>query len=148
MFVNDAVKNEYRHSYFSLVSIYTIIWSRGFFLNVSNKIIKLWCFITDLINIPLLLHSVAGPPPEGECSSVTAAALQSHVPNWPQTKSPRHPPCSQTRGLTFTVYLPSYVLTRMYRLEKMVQSLTFQLLNSWYAGHWCLVLLIICTTAS
>ena len=38
--------------------------------------------------------SVAGPAPEGERSSITAAALQSHVSDWPQTKTPGHPTCS------------------------------------------------------
>lgn len=38
--------------------------------------------------------TVAGPAPEGERSSVSAAALQSHVPDRPQTKSPHHPTCS------------------------------------------------------
>lgn len=56
----------------------------------------------------VLLHLVAGPAPEGERSTITTAALQSHVPDWPQTKTPRHPTCSQTRGSTLTVYLKSY----------------------------------------
>lgn len=39
-------------------------------------------------------HLVAGPAPEWERSSIAAAALQSHVPDRPQTQTPRHPACS------------------------------------------------------
>lgn len=46
-----------------------------------------------------LFPLVAGPAPEGERPSVTAAALQSHVSDRPQTQTPHHPACSQAGGL-------------------------------------------------
>lgn len=52
-----------------------------------------WCNNTFIVQKNVTL-AVAGPAPKGERSSITAAALQSHVPDWPQTKGPHHPTCS------------------------------------------------------
>lgn len=55
--------------------------------------------------INAVLHIVAWPASERKRSSIAAAALQSHVPDWPQTQAPGHPACPQTWGLAFLVFL-------------------------------------------
>lgn len=59
--------------------------------------------VPRLIDVPLC--AVAGPAPEGERPSIAAAALQSHVPDGPPTKTSSHPARSQAGGLNFSTYL-------------------------------------------
>lgn len=63
------------------------------------------------------LCSVAGSAPEGERPSIAAPALQSHVSDRPQTQTPRHPACSQTRGSNSSVSVNSLRLQRCIDLQ-------------------------------
>lgn len=50
-------------------------------LHLKQNKINLKQVIIHLLYKKNVTLTVAGPAPEGECSSITAAALQSHVPD-------------------------------------------------------------------